>query len=130
MLKKKYKFFFQLLLNFLNLLILLIYNQYTIKKRNKKYSKDMNKADLINSISEKTGLTKTKSNQVLNALTEAITESLSNGNKVTLVGFGTFTVSDRNPRKGRNPKTGELIDIPAKRVARFRPGTSLNNELN
>ena len=90
----------------------------------------MNKADLINSISEKTGLTNTKSNQVLNALTEAITESLSNGNKVTLVGFGTFTVSDRNPRKGRNPKTGELIDIPAKRVARFRPGTSLNNELN
>jgi DNA-binding protein HU-beta len=90
----------------------------------------MNKADLINSISEKTGLTKTKSNQVLNALTESITESLSNGDKVTLVGFGTFTVSDRNPRQGRNPKTGEVIDIPAKRVARFKPGTGLTGELN
>jgi DNA-binding protein HU-beta len=90
----------------------------------------MNKADLINSISEKTGLTKTKSNKVLNALTESITESLSNGDKVTLVGFGTFTVSDRNPRQGRNPKTGEVIDIPAKRVARFKPGTGLTSELN
>lgn len=90
----------------------------------------MNKADLINSISEKTGLTKTKSNQVLNTLIESITESLTNGDKVSLVGFGTFTVSDRNPRQGRNPKTGELIDIPAKRVARFKPGTVLTGELN
>jgi DNA-binding protein HU-beta len=73
----------------------------------------MNKADLVNSISEQTGLTKTKSNQVVDALTSVIAETLSKGEKVTLVGFGTFTTTDRNARKGRNPKTGDVIEIPA-----------------
>jgi len=90
----------------------------------------MNKADLINSISEKTGLTKTKSNEVIDAFLSSVTESLSEGEKVTLVGFGTFTTSQRDARKGRNPKTGETIDIPSKRVARFKAGSDLTKNVN
>jgi len=90
----------------------------------------MNKADLVNPISEQTGLTKTKSNQVLDVMTSIITETLSKGEKVTLVGFGTFTTNERQARKGRNPKTGEVIDIPAKRVAKFKAGSSLTNHVN
>lgn len=90
----------------------------------------MNKADLVNSVSEKTGLTKTKSNEVINAITSSISESLSTGDKVTLVGFGTFTTSKRNARKGRNPKTGEVINISSKTVARFKPGTGLSSSIN
>jgi len=90
----------------------------------------MNKADLVNSISEQTGLTKTKSNQVVDTLTSVIAETLSKGEKVTLVGFGTFTTTDRNARKGRNPKTGEVIEIPAKRVAKFKAGSELTKNVN
>ena len=90
----------------------------------------MNKADLVNSISEQTGLTKTKSNQVVDTITSVIAETLSKGEKVTLVGFGTFTTTDRNARKGRNPKTGEVIEIPAKRVAKFKAGSELTKNVN
>lgn len=90
----------------------------------------MNKADLVNSISEQTGLTKTKTNQVVDVLTSVIAETLSKGEKVTLVGFGTFTTTDRNARKGRNPKTGEVIEIPAKRVAKFKAGSELTKNVN
>lgn len=90
----------------------------------------MNKSDLVNSISEQTGLSKAKSGQVVDTLTSVITESLSKGEKVTLVGFGTFTTSDRSARKGRNPKTGEVIDIPAKRVAKFKSGSELTKGVN
>ncbi len=90
----------------------------------------MNKADLVNSISQSTGMTKTKSNEVLDVITNIITETLAKGEKVTLVGFGTFTTSERKARKGRNPKTGEVIDIPAKRVAKFKAGSSLIDTVN
>ena len=90
----------------------------------------MNKADLVNSISEKTGLSKVKSNEVLDAFVESVTESLKSGEKVTLVNFGTFNTSERGARKGRNPKTGETIEIPAKRVARFKVGTGLSKIIN
>jgi DNA-binding protein HU-beta len=90
----------------------------------------MNKADLVNSISEKTGLSKVKSNEVLDAFVESVTESLKSGEKVTLVNFGTFNTSERGARKGRNPKTGETIEIPAKRVARFKVGTGLSKNIN
>ena len=90
----------------------------------------MNKADLVNSISQKTGLTKTKTNEVIEAFVESVTESLKDGNKVTLVNFGTFNTSKRDARKGRNPKTGETIEIPAKRVARFKVGTGLSKNIN
>lgn len=90
----------------------------------------MNKADLVNSISQSTGMAKTKTNQVLDVITSIITETLAKGDKVTLVGFGTFTTSERKARKGRNPKTGEIIDIPAKRVAKFKAGSSLIETVN
>ena len=90
----------------------------------------MNKADLVNSISQKTGLTKTKTNEVIDAFVESVTESLKDGNKVTLVNFGTFNTSKRDARKGRNPKTGETIEIPAKRVSRFKVGTGLSKNIN
>lgn len=90
----------------------------------------MNKADLVNSISEKTGLSKVKSNEVLDAFVESVTESLKSGEKVTLVNFGTFNTSERGARRGRNPKTGETIEIPAKRVARFKVGTGLSKNIN
>ena len=90
----------------------------------------MNKADLVNSISQKTGLTKTKTNEVIDAFVESVTESLKDGNKVTLVNFGTFNTSKRDARKGRNPKTGETIEIPATRVARFKVGTGLSKNIN
>lgn len=90
----------------------------------------MNKADLVNSLSTKTGLTKTKSNEVVDALVSTITESLRNGEKVTLVGFGTFTTSKKEARKGRNPKTGETLEIPAKTVAKFKAGSELSKSVN
>lgn len=90
----------------------------------------MNKSDLINSVAEKTGLTKTKSNQVIDAVIGTISESLKGGEKVTLVGFGTFTTSQREARTGRNPKTGETLEIPAKKVPKFKPGTELQKNVN
>jgi DNA-binding protein HU-beta len=90
----------------------------------------MNKADLVNSIAKQTGLSKSKSNEVIDAFVSAVSESLANGEKVTLVGFGTFTTSQREARKGRNPKTGAEIAIPAKTVARFRAGSNLTKQVN
>jgi DNA-binding protein HU-beta len=90
----------------------------------------MNKADLVNSLSENTGLTKTKSNEVIDVIVSTISEALRSGDKVTLVGFGTFTTTQRDARKGRNPKTGETLEIPAKRVAKFKAGTELTKSVN
>lgn len=90
----------------------------------------MNKSDLINEISNSTGLTKTKSCEAIDAMVNAIESSLSKGEKVTLVGFGTFDTSNRQSRSGRNPKTGTQITIPAKKVARFRAGLNLSNKVN
>lgn len=90
----------------------------------------MNKSDLVNSLSTKTGLTKTKSNEVVDSIVSTITESLRNGEKVTLVGFGTFTTSKKEARKGRNPKTGETLEIPAKTVAKFKAGSELTKSVN
>ena len=90
----------------------------------------MNKTDLVNQIAKKTGLTKTKSNEVIDAFVSSVTESLTEGEKVTLVGFGTFTTSKREARKGRNPTTGEVINIPGKTVARFKAGSELSKNVN
>lgn len=89
----------------------------------------MNKADLIAKISEDTGITKTQANDALDSFIEAVTKTLKGGGKVTLVGFGTFTVSKRNARNGRNPQTGEVIKIKAKKVARFKAGKELAAKL-
>jgi DNA-binding protein HU-beta len=89
----------------------------------------MNKAELIAKISDDTGITKTQANAALDSFIEAVTKSLKAGGKVTLVGFGTFTVSKRAARNGRNPQTGEIIKIKARKVARFKAGKELAEKL-
>ncbi|MBL7751946.1 MAG: HU family DNA-binding protein [Chitinophagaceae bacterium] len=89
----------------------------------------MNKAELINKIADDAGITKTQANAALDSFTEAVTKTLKGGGKVTLVGFGTFTVSKRAARNGRNPKTKEVIRIKARKVARFKAGKDLAAKL-
>jgi DNA-binding protein HU-beta len=86
----------------------------------------MNKAELIAKISEDADLTKTQVNIVLDSFVDTVTKTLKSGDKVTLVGFGTFSVSKRLARNGRNPQTGETIKIKAKRVAKFKAGKELS----
>ncbi len=90
----------------------------------------MNKADLINRVAEKSGLTKTKTAEVIDALVETMQSALAEGDKITLVGFGSFNVSKREAREGRNPKSNEKIHIPAKTVVRFKSGKELTESLN
>ncbi|MEA1963777.1 MAG: HU family DNA-binding protein [Candidatus Aerophobetes bacterium] len=85
----------------------------------------MNKAGLIGAISDKTGIAKKEAKNILDAVTETIINTLSNDGKVTLVGFGTFQVIERKTRRGRNPQTGEEMQIPAKKVPKFRAGKKL-----
>ena len=85
----------------------------------------MNKAELIAMIAEDAGVTKTQANATIDSFVKAVTQSLKSGEKVTLVGFGTFTVSNREARNGRNHQTGQAIKIDAKKVARFKPGKDL-----
>ncbi len=85
----------------------------------------MNKADLISSMAEKTEMTQRSVEKILDAFMESVKEALSHGDKVTLVGFGTFEVSRREARKGTNPQTGAQIHIEARKVPRFRPGKAL-----
>jgi len=89
----------------------------------------MNKAELVAKISEDAGITKTQANASLDSLIEAVTKTLKGGGKVTLVGFGTFSVSKRAARTGRNPQTGAVIKIKAKKVARFKAGKKLSAKL-
>lgn len=85
----------------------------------------MNKTDLINAIAEAAGLTKADATKALNATTAAIANAVKNDDKVALVGFGTFSVSERPGRTGKNPRTGEVIEISAKKVVKFKPGAEL-----
>ncbi len=87
----------------------------------------MNKAELINAVSEKTGLSKKDSEKAINATFDTIGESLEAGEKVQLVGFGVFDVKERAARMGRNPKTKEEIEIPASRVPTFKAGKALKD---
>jgi DNA-binding protein HU-beta len=89
----------------------------------------MNKAELIARIAEDAGITKTQANATIDSFVDAVTKSLKKGDKVTLVGFGTFSVSKRAARNGRNPQTGETIKIKAKKVARFKPGKDLAEKI-
>ena len=90
----------------------------------------MNKTDLIDAIAESTDLPKTLAGKALEAFLETITKALKEGDTVALVGFGSFTVKDRAARAGRNPKTGELIQIEAARVPSFKAGKSLKDAVN
>ncbi|MBN8686699.1 MAG: HU family DNA-binding protein [Chitinophagales bacterium] len=89
----------------------------------------MNKAELIAKVSEDAGITKTQANTVLDSFVEAVTKTLKAGGKVTLVGFGTFSVSKRIARNGRNPQTGAVIKIKARKVAKFKAGKELAGKL-
>ena len=89
----------------------------------------MNKAELISHIAEEAGITKTQANTALDSFVDAVTKTLKKGDKVTLVGFGTFSVSKRAARNGRNPQTGEVIKIKARKVARFKAGKELSGKL-
>ncbi|TET93387.1 HU family DNA-binding protein [Candidatus Aerophobetes bacterium] len=85
----------------------------------------MNKAELVETVAAEVGLTKKDINNVVDAMTSAITNSLARGERVTLVGFGTFLVQRRKARQGVNPQTRARISIPAKDVPKFKPGRSL-----
>ncbi|MCC5917278.1 MAG: HU family DNA-binding protein [Cryomorphaceae bacterium] len=90
----------------------------------------MNKAELIDAIAEDAGISKAAAKKALDSMTDNISNTLSSGGKVSLIGFGTFSVSDRAAREGRNPQTGATIKIAAKKVAKFKPGSELSNRLN
>ena len=87
----------------------------------------MNKAELIAAVAEKTGLTKKDADKAVAALIETVTEALKAGDKIQLVGFGTFEVRERPARVGRNPQTKETITIPASKVPAFKAGAALKN---
>ena len=89
----------------------------------------MNKAELIAKMADDAGVTKTQANASLDSFVEAVTKTLKSGGKVTLVGFGTFSVSKRAARNGRNPQTGAVIKIKAKRVAKFKAGKELSAKI-
>lgn len=90
----------------------------------------MNKAELVEEVAREIGLTKKDVNNVIDAMTSAITDTLAKGERVTLVGFGTFLVQKRKARQGVNPQTGDKINIPAKDVPKFRPGRALREAVS
>ena len=90
----------------------------------------MFKTDLINAIAEKTGLTKTDARKALEATMETVTETMEKGEKVTLVGWGTFSVARRSERNSTNPSTREPMVVPAKNVVKFKAGVDLSKVVN
>ncbi len=90
----------------------------------------MNKSELIDQVAHNAELNKTTATRVVDVLLDVISERLRQGDTVTLSGFGTFTVSNRHARNGRNPRTGEMIAIPASKSPRFKAGKGLKDALN
>lgn len=90
----------------------------------------MNKADLIDKIAVGAGISKTKAGAAVNAAVDSITAALKKGDRVALVGFGTFSVSVRKARVSRAPQTGATINIAGRKVAKFSPGTELKSSIN
>ncbi|MDY6848605.1 MAG: HU family DNA-binding protein [Geoalkalibacter sp.] len=90
----------------------------------------MTKADLVNSMAEKAGLTKAEAERALKAFTDTIEDALKAGDKVALVGFGTFSVGERAARTGQNPQTGQKIEIAAAKVPKFKAGKALKDSIN
>ena len=86
----------------------------------------MNKAELIDAMAANAGLSKADAKKALDAFVSATTDALKKGDRVALVGFGSFSVSTRSARKGRNPQTGKEINIPAKKVVKFKAGADLS----
>lgn len=90
----------------------------------------MNKNDLVSSVAESAGLSKADAGKAVDAFISSVQGALAKGDSVQLVGFGTFSVSDRKATTGRNPRTGETINIPASKQPKFKAGTALKNAVN
>ena len=90
----------------------------------------MNKADLVAAMAEKAGVSKKDAEASLKAFTDVVAEELKKGEKIQLVGFGTFEVSERAAREGRNPKTGKTMTIEASKTPKFKAGKALKDEVN
>jgi DNA-binding protein HU-beta len=89
----------------------------------------MTKADLVAKMADSAGVTKAVAEKALNSLISAVTDALAAGDKITLVGFGTFDLAERSQREGRNPRTGETITIPSAKVVRFKAGNKLKESV-
>jgi DNA-binding protein HU-beta len=87
----------------------------------------MTKADLVSTIADDSGVTKATAEKALNSFMDAVIAALAKGDKVTLVGFGTFSVAQRAQREGRNPRTGATLVIKASKVAKFKPGNKMKD---
>ena len=90
----------------------------------------MNKTELVAAIAEKAELSKKDAEKALKAFTETVAEQLNNGDKIQLVGFGTFEVAERAARTGQNPQTGKAIEIPASKAPKFKAGKALKDTVN
>ncbi|MDR2928086.1 MAG: HU family DNA-binding protein [Cytophagaceae bacterium] len=90
----------------------------------------MNKAQLIDAMAAESGLTKVDAKKALDAFVKVTGEALKGGDRLGLVGFGSFSVAERGARTGRNPQTGKEIQISAKKVVKFKPGSELNDSVN
>ena len=90
----------------------------------------MNKTELIAAVAEKAELSKKDAEKAVKAFTDVVSEELVNGGKIQLVGFGTFEVSERATREGRNPKSGEVMNIPASKTPKFKAGKALKDMVN
>jgi len=90
----------------------------------------MTKSDLIDKVASEAGITKKQAGLAVQAVMDGITDALKKGEKVSLVGFGTFMVAQRAARSGRNPATGSVINIPAAKVPKFKPGKVLKNAVS
>ena len=90
----------------------------------------MNKNELISKVAGQTGYTKKDTGAVIDAVIEAIIDTVASGEKISIVGFGTFAVAEREARTGRNPKTGEEIEIAASKSPKFKAGSALKDAVN
>ena len=93
-------------------------------------SEGLTKADLVEEVARVTQLTKKQAEGIVNLVFETIVESLRSGRKIELRGFGSFRIRNRGARLGRNPKTGERVEVPPKRIPYFKPGKELKEQLN
>lgn len=89
----------------------------------------MNKTELVNNVAESAGITKVEAEKVVKSVLDSIAQTLANNESVTLIGFGSFSVSTRAARTGRNPQTGKEIQIAEKKVVKFRPGKKLTDSI-
>jgi len=90
----------------------------------------MNKSELINAIADESGLTKADAGRALDATLTSVTNALKSGDSIALIGFGTFSVKERSARTGRNPQTGEAIQIKASKIPSFKAGKTLKDSVN